>query len=149
MAYEFKITRRIEFSETDMAGIVHFSNFCRYMEYAEHAFFRSLGISIVQKDLGVGWPRVAIHCDFESPLRFEDELEIHLLVAQKKSKSIQYQFVFHRAARGDAPRTKVGTGNMTVVCVKRDKETGHMSSTDIPPTVDQLIETAPAELLVS
>ena len=35
MAYEFKVTRRVEFSETDMVGIVHYSNFFRYMETAE------------------------------------------------------------------------------------------------------------------
>ena len=46
MAYEYKMTRRIEFAETDMAGIVHFSNFFRMMEATEHAFFRSLGLSI-------------------------------------------------------------------------------------------------------
>ncbi|MBT4624880.1 MAG: acyl-CoA thioesterase, partial [Verrucomicrobia bacterium] len=32
MAYEFKFVRTVEFSETDMAGIVHFSNYCKYME---------------------------------------------------------------------------------------------------------------------
>ena len=147
MAYEFKITRRIEFSETDMAGIVHFSNFCRYMEFAEHAFFRSLNRSIVDPDVEVGWPRVQVSCEFESPLRFEDEVEIHLLVAEKKSKSIRYNFVFHRAARGSDPGKKVATGSMTVVCVKRDKETGQMTSTEIPEVIDKLIEVAPPELL--
>ena len=43
MAYEFKATRQVEFSETDMAGIMHFSNFFRFMETAEHGFYRSLG----------------------------------------------------------------------------------------------------------
>ena len=43
MPYEFKHIRRVEFAETDMAGIVHFSNFFRMMEATEHAFFRSLG----------------------------------------------------------------------------------------------------------
>ena len=47
MAYEFKAIRRVEFAETDMAGIVHYSNFFRYMETAEHGFFRSLGLSVV------------------------------------------------------------------------------------------------------
>ena len=46
VAYEFKIVREVEFSDTDMAGIMHFSNFFRFMEAAEHAFFRSLGLSI-------------------------------------------------------------------------------------------------------
>ncbi len=46
MPYEFKLTRRVEFAETDMAGIVHFANFFRMMESTEHAFFRSLGFTI-------------------------------------------------------------------------------------------------------
>jgi len=51
MAYEFKLVRRVEFIETDMVGIVHYSNFSRYMEAAEHAFFRSLGISVVTRQV--------------------------------------------------------------------------------------------------
>ena len=74
MAYEFKLVRRVEFFETDMVGIVHYSNFFRYMETAEHAFFRSLGISVVtrQVDPPVGWPRVHADCEYRQPLHFED-----------------------------------------------------------------------------
>jgi YbgC/YbaW family acyl-CoA thioester hydrolase len=43
---------RVEFTDTDMAGIVHFSSFFRYMEVTEHAFFRSLGFSIVMQHEG-------------------------------------------------------------------------------------------------
>ncbi len=39
MAYEFKLTRQIDFAETDMAGIMHFSNFFRFMEAAETRIF--------------------------------------------------------------------------------------------------------------
>ena len=45
MAYEYTTTKKIEFSETDMAGLVHFSNYFRYMEVAERDFFESLGLS--------------------------------------------------------------------------------------------------------
>ena len=47
MPYEFQLSRRVEFSDTDMAGIMHFSNFFRFMEAAETAFLRSLGLSVV------------------------------------------------------------------------------------------------------
>ena len=68
MPYEFKLTRRIEFAETDMAGIVHFANFFRMMEATEHAFFRSLGFTIHGHDEGgtTGWPRVSASCDFRA-----------------------------------------------------------------------------------
>jgi hypothetical protein len=45
--HEFRATRRVEFNETDLAGIVHFSNFFRYMETVEGAFYRSFGQSVI------------------------------------------------------------------------------------------------------
>ncbi len=138
--HEFTITRRVEFSETDAAGIVHFANYFRYMEYAEHAFFRSLGHSIVDPALDVGWPRVHCHCDFKKPLRFEDEVEIHLLVEAITSKSIRYQFRF--ALKG----TEVGRGGFTIVCVRRN-EAGEMKAATIPPEIAELIEAVPTEKL--
>ena len=138
--HEFSIIRKVEFSETDMAGIVHFSVFYRYMEYAEHAFFRSLGRSIVDPNLGVGWPRVHCKCDFKKPLKFEDEVEIHLLVSAKTTKSISYQF---RLLKADS---EVARGTITVVCVRRNEGDG-MKATSIPSEIADLIEVAPADKL--
>ncbi len=99
-----------------MAGIVHYSNFFRYMEAAEHEFFRSLGFSVVTRQVEppVGWPRVRAVCDFTQPLRFEDEIEVHLLVSEKKSKSLSYQFRIRRL--NDGP-LEVARGALAVVCV--------------------------------
>jgi acyl-CoA thioester hydrolase len=146
MPFDFKIQRRVEFSETDMAGIVHFSNFYRYMESAEHAFFRSLGFSIVtrQTDPPVGWPRVHASFDFKHPLRFEDEIEVHLLVAEKKSRSLTYLFRIRKLAEGEA--TECATGRMTVVCVTKNAD-GRMSAAPIPIELAERIEVAPPELL--
>jgi acyl-CoA thioester hydrolase len=145
MPYEYKIRRRVEFSETDMAGIVHYANFFRYMEAAEHEFFRSLGFSVVtrQVDPPVGWPRVRAECDFKQPLRFEDEFEVHMLVAEKKAKSLTYQFRI-RKLNGGAP-VEVARGRLTVVCVKHHSD--GMKATSIPPEIAAQIEVAPAELL--
>src|SRR3954466_12985623 len=113
MPYEFKLTRRVEFAETDMAGIVYFSNFFRMMEATEHAFFRSLGHTIHGHEGGTttGWPRVSAKCDYRAPLRFEEEGEIHLLVAEVRSRSIRYQFIFRKAADG----TEVARGQIAAV----------------------------------
>ena len=72
MAWQFIFKKRVEFCETDMAGIVHFSNFFRYMEMAEHAFIRSLGYSVHTEIDGCryGWPRVRAECDYRQPIRF-------------------------------------------------------------------------------
>ena len=146
MAYEFKAVRRVEFAETDMAGIMHYSNYFRFMETAEHAFFRSLGLSIVTKvDPPVGWPRVhAFECDFRMPLYFEDEIEVQLLVTEKKSKSLSYLFRFTKL--NASPVVEVAHGKLTVVCVRHEKD-GKMAACNIPDFIADKIEVAPEELL--
>ncbi|MGB8167766.1 MAG: thioesterase family protein [Chthoniobacteraceae bacterium] len=145
MPYEFKLTRRVEFAETDMAGIVHFSNFFRMMEATEHAFFRSLGFTIHGHEAGstVGWPRVSASCDYQRPLRFEDEVEIHLLVAEVRSRSIRYQFVF----RHPGATAEIARGNVAAVCATVDKVTGKLVPVPIPDVVRAAITPAPPELL--
>ena len=146
MPYEFKVTRRVEFSETDMAGIVHFSNFFRYMETPEHAFWRSLGHSVVLRYLEppLGLPRVHASCDYSKPLRFEDEVEIHLLVAEKRSKALTYEFRFRRVH--PTPALEVARGRLTVVCVGYTRE-GEMRASALPQSISDMIDIAPPELL--
>ncbi|HEY2572730.1 MAG TPA: thioesterase family protein, partial [Verrucomicrobiaceae bacterium] len=96
MAHRFVHHDHVHFHETDMAGIMHFANFFRLMERTEHAFFRSLGLSIVDRhddvarEERVGWPRVSASCDYLSPLRFEDEVEVELLVEEVRTRSLRY-----------------------------------------------------------
>jgi len=145
MAYEFKIVRVVEFNETDMAGIVHYANFFHYMEAAEHAFFRSLGFSIWTREVvaSVGWPRVHAECDYKLPLRFEDEVEIHLLVAEKKAKSFTYAFRFRKL--NASPPIEVARGLITTVCVTHQH--GKMAAAPIPQAITDKVEAAPKELL--
>ena len=145
MPYEFRLTRRVEFAETDMAGIVHFSNFFRMMEATEHAFFRSLGFSIHGHDpvATTGWPRVNAACDYTRPLRFEEEVEIHLLVAEVRTRSIRYEFVFRKLSDG----SEVARGRITAVCASVEKSTGKLQAVAIPESIRQQITEAPQELL--
>ena len=145
MPYEFHCRQRVEFVDTDMAGIVHFSNFFRYMERAEHEFLRSLGLSVhaVNGDDLVSWPRVSAECKYRAPLGFEDELDVHLLVREKRSKSVTYEFRFYKQGAADL----LAVGSIAVVSVSIDRSTGRMTTIPIPESIDRLIEVAPAELL--
>lgn len=146
MAYEFRMVSRVEFAQTDLAGIVHFSNFFRYMENTEHAFFRSLGLSIhatEEPGRGLGWPRVRATCDYKLPLRFEEEFEVHLRVREKRSKSLTYEFVFRKV--GDATGAEVARGSLTAVCVTMDEQAGRMKAIKIPDFIAEKIEEAPPE----
>lgn len=132
-----------------MAGIVHFSSFFRYMEATEHAFFRSLGLSIVTTgfDPAIHWPRVHAECDYKSPLRFEDRFEVHLLVKERLEKRIRYGFVFRTL---DEPSERViAKGELVAACVSKFGDEGRLRSVPIPESIAALIEPAPAELLES
>lgn len=148
MAYEFKHTRQVEFFETDTAGIMHFSNFFRYMEITEHSFFRSLGLS-VHTDQGngkvIGWPRIQASCDYKAPLRFEDNVEIQLLVTEKNKKVLGYTFIFRK--QQDDEWIEVARGNLKVVCAMLDDITQTMKSVSMPKAFDETIEVVPSEML--
>jgi acyl-CoA thioester hydrolase len=102
----------VQFAETDQAGMVHFANFFRYMEEAEHALWRAAGLSIDSIGSTYKWPRVSAAFDFKRPLRFEDEFEVLVGIAAVTARSIQYN---HTVMRGDVT---VGIGTVTAACVQ-------------------------------
>jgi acyl-CoA thioester hydrolase len=116
MSTTFRTTRRIEFRDTDAAGIAHFSAFFLYMEQVEHEFLRSLGLSVMTSDADgpISWPRVAAQCDYQGPAHFEDVLDVELQVARLGDKSVSYEFCFTHAGRD------VAIGKLTAVCCRME-----------------------------
>jgi YbgC/YbaW family acyl-CoA thioester hydrolase len=125
---EIRLKRRVQFYETDAAGIVHFSWFFRYMEEAEHALWREAGLSIHPGGSEIGWPRVATSFEFKRPLRFEDEFDVHLRIAEITRRTMRYVC---RIAQGEAT---IASGELTIACVRRVAGEP-MKSTDIPAEV--------------
>ena len=76
MADPFRTTRRVEFVDTDMAGIVHFSNFFRWMESAEVEFLRARG---VDQDSGIAavdpkwWDNIAAYLKSSGIVTYEQD----------------------------------------------------------------------------
>jgi acyl-CoA thioester hydrolase len=131
----FRYTRRVQFAETDLAGIVHFSMMFRYMEEAEHALWRAAGMSIARAGEETGWPRVSASFDFRSPLRFEDEFEVILKMAAVNKRTLQYACTIRR---GD---TTIGTGTMTTACVTKSSG-GAMRAVELPLDVVARLQSA-------
>lgn len=141
MSAEFSWERRVEFCETDAAGIAHFSSLVIYMEQAEHALLRSLGLSVAHSATAipdgatpddstwrnVSWPRVRVECDFLSPAKFEDIVSLNVCLSVLGKKSVTYQ---HRLFIGTRP---IATGSMTSVCCKR--ENGTLVGREIPTEI--------------
>jgi YbgC/YbaW family acyl-CoA thioester hydrolase len=131
----FFITRRVEFHETDAAGLMHFSNFYRWMEVCEHEWFRALDLAMMSTTTdGVrrGWPRREASCGFVRPLRCGDLVRVTGSVIEVKNVSVAYEFIFEKDRAGKW--TEVARGRMTTVHVRQDAE-GRMEADPLPANV--------------
>ena len=138
MAFEYHYKRRVEFADTDLAGIVHFARYACFAEEAEHEFLRSLGLSVHTPagDHSIGFPRLSSRIEFKEPMRFEDELDVHIWVGRKRLKSLTYQFKILREGRVAA------FGEVGVVCCIL-RPGGHAEATPLPEAFDSALEEAP------
>ena len=94
----------MQFSETDAAGIVHFSWFFRYLEDAEHALWREAGLSIHPEESAIGWPRVGGVVRVPPALKFEQEFDVTVRVGEMTKRTIGYTVRDHAAtASGSRP----------------------------------------------
>jgi acyl-CoA thioester hydrolase len=130
MTTAFVTTRRVEFSDTDAAGIMHFAAFFRMMEQAEHDLLRSVALSVVQHDAEgtLSWPRVNAKCDFSEAARFEDLLTIEVRVARLGQRSVTYAHQFLRDGR------TLASGEITAVCCRLQPH-GPPKSQPIPAAI--------------
>ncbi|MDG2221565.1 MAG: thioesterase family protein [Rubripirellula sp.] len=138
----FRTQRRVEFRDTDAAGITHFSAFFPMMEAAEHEMLRSLGISVMPRKGNqdaaalVTWPRVAANCQYKATARFEDLLEILVSIKKLGNSSVTYQFRFERGGE------LIAEGEITAVCchLNRDHTDGGLQKIPIPAKVRESLE---------
>ena len=133
-------SRRVEFRDTDAAGIVHFSVFFSYMEQAEHDMWRTLGTSVVHKtpDGVFSWPRVSAKCDYKIAIKFEQIIDIEVRLLNIGTKSLTFGFVFRR------DDDLIAEGSVTTVCCMiSDDRT--IVSTSIPDELRSLLKPLLAE----
>lgn len=118
-----------------MAGVLHFSNYFRLMEEVEHAFWRSIGLTVYMRDHdpSLSWPRVAVQCEYFTPLRFEDEVTMHFVVTKVGGKSFHYDVEFFRG------KDRCARGTSTAVCCK-SSEGGVFEAVEIPGDIRRKLE---------
>jgi acyl-CoA thioester hydrolase len=138
---EHRTRRRIEFSDTDAGGIAHFARFFVFMEIAEHELLRSLGADPGAREDAdgrlIGWPRVASSCEFLSPARFGDQLDVHVQVVRVGRTSLTFGFALSRDG------TPVALGRTTTVCAQLNAP-GGIRPFPIPAELRARLEEAPA-----
>ena len=147
MMFEHKLTKQVEFSHTDMAGIMHFSNFYRFMEAVEHDLFRKLGKTVAgeidERGFHLGWPRVNASCSFKAPLKFEDSIELHLIIREIRNATVRYEVIFNKNG------AEAARGEITIVHVGVNPDDGVMKACPLPEWLTDQISEAPEDYMVS
>lgn len=138
--FHFRYRRLVEFADTDLAGIVHFANFLKFVECAEHAFFRSLGFRVHTSEGAVhqGWPRLEVSCKYFKPARFEQTLEVCLRIAEMRTSSLRYGFWIFGA--DDPERVVLASGAFSIVHVELDSHARSLRKAPIPPALRARLE---------
>ena len=80
MTHSFPI--RVYYEDTDMAGIVYYANYLKYIERARSDWVKSLGIdqnSMREQD-GVVFAVRRVEADYHAPARFDDALQVETRV---------------------------------------------------------------------
>jgi YbgC/YbaW family acyl-CoA thioester hydrolase len=134
---EHRLKRRVQFHETDAAGVVHYSRYFVYVEEAEHALWRAAGLSIHPREGETSWPRVHASFDYHRALRFEEEFEAWIRIVAIDERTISYVCIL---SRGD---TKIATGKLTIACATR-LPNQPMRGAPIPPEVRARLAVAAA-----
>ena len=100
------------------------------MEEAEHALWRSMGLSVHRHPTDVGevsWPRVSARFDYRKPLRFEEEFEIRIRVAGLGRRSVTF------VARITREGEELAVGEIVAVCVAMRPE--GFAPVEMPPGI--------------
>lgn len=128
--------QRIAFSQTDAAGLAHFSTYFVLMEAAEANLFRCLGLPLIQTDSEpiAGFPRVDVQCRFRRPVAFDELVETRLFLENIEPSRLHYRFAFLNEAG-----QRCASGSMVTAYARRTQG-GDLQSTPIPEPVRNALQ---------
>ena len=118
MNYIFE--RKINYYETDRMGIVHHSNYIRFLEEARCAFLDALDMPYsMLESLGIMIPVLGVQCDFKHHVTFNDTILIDVSIKAFNGVRLVMQYTI----------TEKNSGNLVLV-----GETKHcFTNTDLKP----------------
>lgn len=105
-------TLRVYYEDTDMAGIVYYANYLRYIERARSEAVRDVGIEqLAMKADGLVFVVRQVIADYLSPAKFDDVLVIETETTALKAATMQ---MFQTVKRGDQV---LFTADVRVACM--------------------------------
>jgi acyl-CoA thioester hydrolase len=92
--YPFTHPIRVRFAETDAMGIVHHSRYLPYLEEARVAYLRAIGHPYTElRESGLDSAVLEAYVRYRRPLRFDDVVDVHLLLASASRTTFQIAYL--------------------------------------------------------
>ena len=107
---------RVYYEDTDLAGIVYYANYLKFIERARTEWVRGLGVDQAQmrSETGVVFAVRRIEADYLRPARFDDELVVETrLIAVTGARIVLEQDITRLSER-------VFAATVTLVCLTDD-----------------------------
>ena len=110
MTHRFAI--RVFYEDTDMAGIVYYANYLRYIERARSDWVRQIGIDqLAMKEEGVVFAVRRVEADYIAPAQFDDVLDVRTVLTQRSAARMVMR---QRIWRGES---LIFAADVTIVCI--------------------------------
>ncbi len=108
-----QITLRVYYEDTDLAGVVYYANYLRFIERARTEALRDLGIdqAALKRDRGLVFVVCRLTIDYLSPAVFDDLLEVRTRVTRLRGASLE---MAQEIRRGDACLSRAA---VTIACM--------------------------------
>ena len=86
-----RLTIRVYYEDTDLAGVVYYANYLRFIERARTEALRDLGIdqAALKRDRGLVFVVRRLTIDYLAPARFDDLLEVRTRITRLRGASIE------------------------------------------------------------
>jgi len=117
-------TRKVHFYETDQMGIVHHSNYIRWLEEARIDFMEQIGYGYNRvSELGIDFAVLGVSADYKQTVRFNDIIEIHLTICELTSVRMSFKYKILRngvlCATGETRHCAIITQKQKVVSIEK------------------------------
>jgi len=105
----FQYKRKVQYYETDKMGIVHHSNYVKWMEEARIALLDSIGLPYkAMEDAGIVSPVTAITLEYKSPCAFGDEVTVEADISRYNGVRLEVDYIMSKADGSTAVKARSG-----------------------------------------
>lgn len=94
--------RKAQYHETDQMGIIHHSNYIKWMEEARISYMNQMGFSYKRvEEMGIISPVVEISVAYKKQVSFDDEIQISVSIKKYNGISLEFNYQFFNITKNE------------------------------------------------